>query len=93
MSTLLIGHYTRPFDTYDEGTLVITSSHQVEDGDQDTIDALVEELADDNLAWAAEFDVDSHKAAVQRAYDVYVHDPHGAEGLVDEVEHVEPTTH
>ncbi|MEU3501595.1 hypothetical protein ABZ726_12735 [Streptomyces hundungensis] len=92
MPTLLLGRYTAEFDTYDAGTLVITSSHQIEDGDQDAINALVAALGDDNMAWAAEFDVDSHKAAVQEAYEEYVRDGFDAEGLVDEVEHFEPTT-
>uniref|UniRef100_UPI003F496816 hypothetical protein n=1 Tax=Streptomyces sp. CA-136453 TaxID=3240050 RepID=UPI003F496816 len=86
MSTLLLGRW-------DHGTLLIEESHQVADDDQEAIDALVEaQDNDDNLAWAATFDVDFHPAAVQRAYEEYVRDGFDAEGLVDEAEGFEPQT-
>ena len=87
MSTLLLGRWDHG------GNLLIEESHQVADDDQEAIDALVEaQDNDDCMAWAAEFDVDSHTAAVQRAYEEYVRDGFGAEGLTDEVEGFEPQT-
>lgn len=68
---------------------MIEESHQVEDGDQAAIDALVEDQDDEhNDAWAVEFDVYGHRDAVQRAYEEYVAD----EGtrLIDNVENFEP---
>jgi hypothetical protein len=86
VSTLLLGRWDHL------GNLLITQSCQVYGGDQATIDALVEDQDDtDHMAWAADFDVDSHRDAVQRAYQEYVRDAHGA-GLADEVHGVEPVT-
>lgn len=85
MSTLLLGRWDNG------GNLVIEESHQIEDGDQTTADALVDGQDDENNdAWAAEFDVDRHSDAVQRAYEEYVAD----EGtrLIDEAEGFEPVT-
>ncbi|AWI32634.1 hypothetical protein [Streptomyces tirandamycinicus] len=87
MSTLLLGRWDHG------GNLVITESHQVEDGDQATIDALVEDQDDaDSMAWSCAFDVDRHADAVQRAFEEYVRDGFDAEGLIDEVEGFEPVT-
>jgi hypothetical protein len=83
MSTLLLGHWD------DRGRLVVTSSHQVTDGDQEAIDALVEGQTR-STAWACDFDVDSHRHAVQRAYEEYVRDDDA--DLVDEVQGFEPIT-
>ncbi|MEU0110671.1 hypothetical protein ABZ313_35645 [Streptomyces sp. NPDC006251] len=86
MSTLLLGRWDHG------GNLVITESHQVEDGDQETIDALVADQDNaDNMAWACDFDVDHHGDAVQRAYEEYVRDGGGVE-LIDEAEGFEPVT-
>ncbi|MGA5411638.1 hypothetical protein ACPCSC_30825 [Streptomyces lavendulocolor] len=85
MSVLLLGRWDLG------GNLVIEESHQIEDGDQATADALVDDQGDENNdAWAAEFDVDRHSDAIQRAYEEYVAD----EGtrLIDEVEGHEPVT-
>ncbi|WP_371749275.1 hypothetical protein [Streptomyces sp. NBC_00280] len=84
MSTLLLGHWTH------SGNLVITSSHQVADGDQKAIDALVKGQTS-KMAWVCAFDVDSHRNAVQRAYEEYVRDDDDAD-LIDEVQGVEPAT-
>lgn len=84
MSTLLLGHWTH------SGNLVITSSHQVEDGDQNAIDALVNGQTSKS-SWACSFDVDSHQNAVQRAYEEYVRDDDDAD-LIDEVQGFEPVT-
>lgn len=84
MSTLLLGRWD------DSGNLVITSSHQIEDGDQAAIDALVR-AQDARTAWACEFDVDHHGDAVQRAYEEYVRDDDDAD-LIDDVQGFEPTT-
>ncbi|MEU5748164.1 hypothetical protein ABZ804_21830 [Streptomyces sp. NPDC047726] len=83
MATLLMGRRDWA------GDLRITESHQVPDDDEATIERLVNGQ-DDASAWAATFDVDDHKAAVQRAYDEYV----AADGdaLVDEVHGFEPST-
>ncbi|GHH22396.1 hypothetical protein [Streptomyces lanatus] len=81
MSILLIGRWTWA------GHLEITESHAVEDGDQDAIRKLVDGH-DIGELFAAEFLVDDHKDAVQRAYEEYVADD-GAE-LIDEVEGFEP---
>ncbi|MGX5183368.1 hypothetical protein ACWKT5_11260 [Streptomyces avermitilis] len=83
MSTLLLGRWDHG------GNLVIEESHQVEDGDQDTIDGLVDDQDnDDGMAWACAFDVGSHSAAVQRAYDESVRDQGGR--LIDEAEGFDP---
>jgi hypothetical protein len=82
MSTLLLGRWDHG------GNLVIEESHQVEDGDQAAIDGLVDDQGDDGMAWACAFDVDSHSAAVQRAYDEYVRDQDGR--LIDEAEGFDP---
>ncbi|MFJ8677353.1 hypothetical protein [Streptomyces sp. NPDC093589] len=85
MSTLLLGRMDHG------GTLVIEESHQIEDDDQDTIDALVVgQDNSDSMAWACEFDVDRHSDAVQRAYEEYVRDEGGR--LIDDVEGYEPAT-
>lgn len=84
MSTLLVGHWTH------SGNLVITSSHQVVDGVQKAIDVLVNGQTS-TTAWACDFDVDSHRNAVQRAYEEYVRDDDDAE-LIDEFQGVEPAT-
>jgi hypothetical protein len=52
------------------GNLVIESSHA--NLSKDEITALVEQEASDGNAWAASFSVESHKEAIQRAYDEYV---------------------
>ncbi|MEV8336760.1 hypothetical protein [Streptomyces niveus] len=86
MSTLLIGHWD-----YDGRTLTITESHEVEDGDQATMDALTGPAFVQGAGWACEFDVDRHCDAVQRAYEEYAHDDGSA--IEDDVEHVEPVTY
>lgn len=83
MSTLLLGRWDHA------GDLRVEESYQVLDDDQDTIDDLVHTQDNtDGMAWACTFDVDSHRVAIQRAFDEYVR----SEGtrLVDEVEGVEP---
>ncbi|MEU5476896.1 hypothetical protein [Streptomyces mirabilis] len=85
MSTLLLGRWDH------SGNLVIEESHKVEDGDQATIDGLVDDQDNsDSNAWSCEFDVDRHSDAVQSAYEEYVRD----EGtrLVDKAEGFEPNT-
>jgi hypothetical protein len=82
VSTLLIGR--RDGDQ----TLTITESHQVEDGDQVAIDALVGPAFAAGANWAYEYDVDRHSDAVQRAYEEAVRD-YGAQ-LIDDVEGHEP---
>ncbi|MFE5923161.1 hypothetical protein [Streptomyces sp. NPDC056468] len=82
MSILLIGRWTWA------GHLEITESHTVEDGDKDAIRELIQGH-DIGELFAAEFLVDSHKNAIQRAYEVYVADDDEAE-LIDEVEGFEP---
>ena len=86
MSTLLIGHW-------DGDDLLITGSYQVRDGDQETIDNLVAGVERETGGldlWAVEFDVSSHREAVQRTYDEYIRDL--ANQLLDEVEDFEPNT-
>lgn len=83
MSTLLIGRWDR-----DEATLSITESHQVQDGDQAAISALVEASEADGGSWGCTFDVDRHRDAVQRAYEEFAR-PLGAE-VIDDVEGYEP---
>lgn len=83
MSTLLLGRWNH------SGNLVITASHQIADGDQEAIDALVHAQADTS-PWACAFDVDRHADAVQRAYEEYVRDDDDAD-LVDEAQGFEPT--
>ncbi|MGW7196171.1 hypothetical protein [Streptomyces chryseus] len=86
MSTLLIGLWD------DDTTLTITESHQVEDGDQVAIDALVQPAFDSGEAnWAWEYDVDRHSDAVQRAYEEAARDVGAL--LVDEAEGFEPDTY
>jgi len=82
MSILLIGLWTWA------GHLEITESHTLEDGDQDTIQDLIQGH-DIGELFAAEFLVDGHKAAIQSAYDVYVAADDKAE-LIDMVEGFEP---
>lgn len=83
MSTLLLGRWDWA------GNLVITESHQVPDDDQDDIDRLLNEQNAPNT-WAASFDVDSHKDAIQRAYDEYVADD--GDQLIDKVHGFQPST-
>lgn len=81
MSTLLIGSWT------DEHTLTVTESHQVPNGDQEAIGALVAAArdADPEMDWACEFPVDAHRDAVQRAYEEFARDDDA--DVVDDVEH------
>ncbi|MEU0022064.1 hypothetical protein ABZ508_13590 [Streptomyces lavendulocolor] len=85
MATLLIW-------TDDGTTLTIIDSHQVEDGDQATIDELFEDAAErDGADSGCAFDVDRHSDAVQRTYEEYAR-PFGL-ALVDAVEGHTPTTY
>jgi hypothetical protein len=81
MSVLLIGHW-------DHGTLTITESYSLADGDQAAIDELLDRPDADTL-WAYEFLVDRHEEAVQRAYDQEVI-PEAGESLLDEAMGYEP---
>lgn len=79
MSILLLGHWDHG------GNLVIDESIALEDGDQESIDALVEEQGDeDGMAWACEFLVDRHSEALREAYATYVEDEGGR--IIDEAE-------
>ncbi|MEU1221314.1 hypothetical protein [Streptomyces microflavus] len=85
MSTLLLGRWDG------SGNLVINESHQIKNGDDDAAEALVNGQDDKRHdAWAAEFDVDRHSDAVQRAYEEYV--AHEGTRLIDEAEGFEPVT-
>jgi hypothetical protein len=82
MSVLLLGRWDYG------GNLVIEESYDVEDGDQETIDALVESQDnEDGNAWACEFLVDEHSRAIQEAYVTYV--AHEGTRLIDEVQGIE----
>ncbi|MFI7089488.1 hypothetical protein ACIBUR_38620 [Streptomyces anulatus] len=83
MSTLLIGRWDR-----DQTALSITESHQIQDGDQAAIKALVEAAEADGGNWGCTFDVDRHRIAVQRAYEEFAQ-PLDAE-VIDDVEGYEP---
>jgi hypothetical protein len=83
VSILLLGRWDHG------GNLVIEESYEVKDGDQESIDELVDDQDnDDSMAWASEFLTDSHSSAVQMAYEEYVVD----EGtrLIDDVYGFEP---
>ncbi|MFF9901307.1 hypothetical protein [Streptomyces longispororuber] len=82
MSVLLIGRWIG-------GTLLIHESHQVEGGDQEAVDELLDR-PDHAELWACKFLVDHHDEAVQRAYDQEIR-PGTDEDLVDDVAHFEPT--
>lgn len=82
MSILLLGRWDWG------GNLRIDGSHEVVDGDQEEIDRLVDGQGDPNSAWAVEFLVDTHREAVQLAYEEYVADSDG--GLIDDVQGFEP---
>lgn len=82
MSVLLLGRWDHG------GNLVIEESHVIEDGDDETADALVDEHETDNMVWAAEFDVDTHEAAVQRAFNEYVDE---GDNLIDIITGFEPS--
>ncbi|MEU6462211.1 hypothetical protein [Streptomyces sp. NPDC046976] len=82
MSVLLIGRW-------DGGTLTVTESHKVADGDQQAVNALLDR--DDRAElWAREYLVDRHDDAVQRAYEEQII-PGSGEDLVDDVEGYDPT--
>ena len=70
------------------GNLHIESSKEFPDDTPDeTLDALADE--DDNedgMAWAASFLVDTHRDALQEAYETYVKDDGGS--LIDDVDGV-----
>ncbi|WP_331731441.1 hypothetical protein [Streptomyces sp. NBC_00073] len=83
MSTVLIGRWSP-----DRATLTLTASHQVDDGDQAAIDALTLPAFSAGANWACEFDVDTHRHAVQRAYEEFARDDDA--WVDDTVEHVEP---
>ncbi|MFE6185545.1 hypothetical protein ACFQ6U_14070 [Streptomyces sp. NPDC056465] len=85
MATLLMGRWDHG------GNLLIDESLRVDDGDDATTDSLVDDQDDtDGMAWAATFDVDSHRRAIQRAYDEYVQ--HEGTDLIDQVHGYEPST-
>ncbi|MEU0744212.1 hypothetical protein [Streptomyces sp. NPDC006134] len=83
MSILLTGHRTWA------GRLETPESPAVADGDQDAIRDLVQGY-DIGEMFAVEFHVDSHKDAIQRAYEIYVAADEAE--LIDEVEGFEPAT-
>jgi meiotically up-regulated gene 157 (Mug157) protein len=83
MSILLMGRWDHG------GNLVIEESYEVEDGDQESIDGFVDDQDDDDsMAWACEFETDSHSSAVQMAYEEYVADE--GSRLIDDVYGFEP---
>lgn len=85
MSILLLGRWDHG------GNLLIEESLEIEDGDQEAIDGLVDDQDDDDsMAWACEFLTDSHSTAVQMAYEEYVADD-GTQ-LIDEAYGYVPTT-
>lgn len=85
MATLLMGRWDHG------GNLLIEASLDVEDGNEATIGRYVDEQDDtDGMAWSATFDVDSHRRAVQRAYEEYVRDD--GTDLIDQVHGFEPDT-
>ncbi|WP_328491236.1 hypothetical protein [Streptomyces zaomyceticus] len=77
MAILLLGRYDHG------GNLRIQSSKVFRDDDDEGMNAAAHADDKGGMAWAASFDVDSHKDAVQRAYDEYVRDE--GDGLIDEV--------
>ena len=83
MAILLLGNWDHG------GNLVITKSHSFEDDDQEGINSAVADQGDeDQMAWACSFLVDSHKEAIQEAYETYV--AHEGTRLFDNVEDFEP---
>ncbi|MFG2408824.1 hypothetical protein ACGFR8_31660 [Streptomyces brevispora] len=85
MATLLMGRWDHG------GNLLIEASHDVGDGDEAMIDGYVDDQDDtDGMAWAATFDVDVHRHAVQRTYEEYVRDE--GTDLIDKVHGFEPIT-
>ncbi|MDX3210762.1 hypothetical protein [Streptomyces scabiei] len=85
MSTLLIGRWSK-----DNTTLSITASHPIDDEDQAAVDALTRPAFANGANWACAFPVDTHRHAVQRAYEEFARDDDA--WLDDTVEHVEPVT-
>nr|BEK71338.1 hypothetical protein KPHV_85650 [Kitasatospora purpeofusca] len=78
MLTVLLGRW----DT--DETLTITGSEQIDDGDQDAIDALVARAADyDDADWVCTFPTGRHSEAVQLAYEQFIRDQDA--DLVDDV--------
>lgn len=85
MAVLLMGRWSHG------GNLRVTDSVGVEDGDEETMEALVSEQDDrDGMAWACSFLVDRHEDAIQQAYEEYVRDERTQ--IVDEVMGYEPAT-
>ncbi|WP_371605017.1 hypothetical protein OG345_42120 (plasmid) [Streptomyces sp. NBC_01220] len=84
MARLLMGRWDHG------GNLLIEASRNFKDGDDAAMDSYVALHATDDMAWAATFDVDVHRHAVQRAYEEYVRDE--GTDLIDKVHGFEPTT-
>ncbi|WP_033819365.1 hypothetical protein [Kitasatospora sp. MBT63] len=67
MLTALIGRW----DT--DGTLTITGSEQLNEGDQAALDSLVERAADyDGADWVCTFPTSRHTEAIQLAYEQFI---------------------
>ncbi|MET9776222.1 hypothetical protein ABZ023_18510 [Streptomyces sp. NPDC006367] len=83
MTILLLGRWDHG------GNLTIEESHTVADEDQAAVDRHVNGQDDtDGMAWAATFYLDTHRQAIQDAYEEYVRDEGGR--LIDNVHGIQP---